>query len=186
MYPALLAVVPPLYLQAQNPGLATVDALVFSATLVLGVALVWAACYGLLRSTRRRPPDAAADWAALLAVLALGIFYGWPTASDWGHAFAGKHPYLAGTIAVLGPAALLAALWWGVPRNGVQRVAAILPPAGRYVAAVAFLLAAWSGAQIAAGRVRLVSIVHNSTLIRNLARPIPTTRAAATGPRRHG
>lgn len=183
-YPALLAVIPILYRQAQNPGRApTGDAVVFSLAVAVLIALVQVVCYAGIRLAMRRSPSGAGDWAALMAAVAVAMFYYWPATSDWAHAAASEHRQAARALAALAAAVLLTLLWWGTRRGGARRLTRTLEPVGRFLALVAVLLSGWSAAQLAVGPFRLANILRTSAVVRDLARPVPSTGRAAAGPR---
>lgn len=182
-YPALLAVVPILYRQVQNPGPTIADTLAFSAMLAAAIVLVQFVGYALLRAPLRRP-GVRADLAAALAAVAVVLFYRTPAISDAAHAYAteGSVQWPAALL-VAGLAGVLVALGWVAWRGG-ERARSALGATSRFLASAATLLVAWFGLRIAVAPARVAWYVHRSPFIRDLTRPVPTPNAPAAGPPR--
>ncbi|GJG85675.1 hypothetical protein tb265_08560 [Gemmatimonadetes bacterium T265] len=183
-YPALLAVVPILYRQAQNPGPMLPDAVVLSAVVVTLVALVQGLAYAVLRlAASRQPTTAAADWAAALAAAAVVLLYLPVPLGNWVHA-APRRLHAAQAAGVVAIAVLPPTLWWALRRDAVRRAMRFLAPAGRILASAALVIGGWSGAQVALAPARADRILRRSALVQELARPVTASGPAPPGPRR--
>ena len=83
-YPALLAVVPIVNRQALNNWPTGWDVVAFGGLLAATIVLWQLACYGALRAVRCRSATAR-EWAAVLAMGAVVLFYAAPAVSDKAH-----------------------------------------------------------------------------------------------------
>jgi hypothetical protein len=173
LYPVLFAIYPVLGIAAKNPGYYRVaDAAVLSAIAIVGTLVVYLILYALLRLETTE--ESAADGAALLALVVVGVFYGYRSLR-WVMEFITGNPRV-GTVLLCGVAAVIVAVylfrWYRYVHLGGL---------GRYLTLVGALLVGWSVAQLAYYRVSSARAIARSALVQELARPVPIRQAAASG-----
>lgn len=176
LYPALFAIFPVLGVAARNPGYYRVaDAVVLSLIAIAGVVIVWAIVYGFLRVRLRH--EAAADGAALAAVVGVALFYAYPPLQR-GRDYLVQNPRMGPAIVIASIVGLMGALLVA-HRLGLLRRAPPLRDVGRFLSLVATLLVVGSLGQIVYYRVTGALAIRRSALVRELARPVPLRRVAS-------
>ena len=166
VYPFLLAAVPVLHTVAENPGVSSATDQVVVVAAALGLtALVYLALRAVLRG-----PDGR-RWAAFLTLLAVVWFFWYRRLAGLVAAVGIEAEHLVAVPLLLGLTAAALVL--------VRRRPAALDGAARFLTLTGTLLAAFSITNIAADHARSASLLRESTLLRDLARPVAGARQPA-------
>lgn len=169
-YPFLFAVLPILTILTRNPGGAQLDdALTVAATALLVCAVIY---LGVRLALRHRSP---AGLAPLVVFTLVGLIYEKSALGRMARPFQPAPPWmvLAGVLLLI-----LLALWW------LARRPHLLDRINTFLALTGCLLVGMQGIRFAAHEVRARAVIRNSALVRQLAAPIETRRAAGEQPGR--
>ena len=158
-YPFFFAALPVLNTLTRNPGGTRVD----DAAITIAASLVTCAViYGIVAAVLR----GRSSRALVPVVVLIGIFliYGKAAVGQFTRGLGGVPP-----VAVLAALAglLLLAVWW------LSRRPPVLERVNTFFTLTGLLMVGWLGVRFVADQVRARSVVRNSELARQLARPIP-------------
>ena len=182
-YPALLAIVPVLYEQAQNPWMRVGEAVGACVVVVGAVLAVQSVAYTIARAALRDRGRASADLAAAVTVLGVVAFYTAPAIADVLHrlvTYGRRAVVLPLVVGIAAIALVVRRLRRTHPRT---RIAEHVSTVSQFVALVSVLLVMWSSARIALSGARAAWAIQHSALIHELARPVVSSHTVA-GPQR--
>ena len=177
VYPLLFAIFPIIGVTAKNPGNDPVsDTIVLALLMGVLVAIVYVALLWLIRASTSKSESSSehsADVAAFILFCAVGVFYLYNYVTIWiedGIAYVRGNPRLGSAVTAMTVAAVvlvlaLARRWWR-PRPGLDSV-------GRFLSLAGVIVVCSSSARIVYTHIVDARAIRNSSLIRELAGPIP-------------
>ncbi len=177
VYPLLFAIFPIIGVTARNPGNDPVsDTIVLVLLMGAVVAIVYFALIRLIRAITKKSgasSEHSDDLAAFILFCAVAVFYLYPYVSAWiqdGIAYIQGNPRMGLAVAGIIVAALvlvIAGCWrWWRPLPGLDSV-------GRFLSLAGVIVVCSSSVQIVYTQVADARAIRSSSLIRELAAPIP-------------